>query len=120
MNQLYKFHSGGNDVALLTCPEGSLINGKKGATKKKLLCKCGASGKCKWKNEKNKKINKLTYQKWKCVASETDSGNTDGGDAGGDDGAGQTDICPQEWYRRLYYSSPSLRVREKIVRGFNS
>ena len=44
-----------------------MINGKKGATKKKLLCKCGASGKCKWKNEKNKKINKLTYQKWKCV-----------------------------------------------------
>ena len=79
-----------------------MFNAKKGATKKKLLCKCGASGKCKWKNEKNKKINKLTYQKWKCVASETDSGNSDGGDTGGDDGAGQTDICPQECYQKIH------------------
>ena len=40
------------------------VNGKDGVTKKKLICKCGS--KCKWKNEKNKKINKATYQKWKC------------------------------------------------------
>lgn len=98
----YKTNSSGTDVVSLTCPEGSLINGKKGAIKKKMMCKCGASGKCKWKNEKNKKINKVIYQKWKCVASETDntdtdSGNTNGGeDTDGDDnGAGETDICPQ-------------------------
>merc|ERR1712157_638582 len=45
-----KVDSSGKDIAVLTCPEGSLFNGKKGATKKKLKCKCGASGKCKWKN----------------------------------------------------------------------
>ena len=40
------------------------VNGKDGVTKKKLICKCGS--KCKWKNEKNKKVSKATYQKWKC------------------------------------------------------
>merc|ERR1712046_155864 len=47
----YKVNSAGKDVVTLTCPEGSLINGKKGATKKKMVCKCNAAGKCKWKNE---------------------------------------------------------------------
>ena len=40
------------------------VNGKDGVTKKKLICKCGS--KCIWKNEKNKKISKATYQKQKC------------------------------------------------------
>ena len=47
----------------LTCPEGMTVNGKDGVSFKKLTCKCGS--KCKWKNEKNKKISKATYQKWK-------------------------------------------------------
>ena len=70
------------------------------------MCKCGKSGKCKWKNDKNKKINKLTYQKWKCVASD-DSVNTDSGDTGGNDGAGQTDNCPQECYHGQNYAVKS-------------
>ena len=48
----------------LQCPAGKTVNGKDGVTKKKLICKCGK--KCKWKNEKNKKISTATYQKWKC------------------------------------------------------
>ena len=48
----------------LECPAGMTVNGKDGVTKKKLICKCGS--KCKWKNEKNKKISTATYQKWKC------------------------------------------------------
>ena len=83
----------GLDVATLTCPDGSLINGKKDAVKKKLICKCGKSGKCKWKNEKNKKINKMTYQKWKCVG-----GDTSGGGGNGGDNNDPTDVCPQENY----------------------
>ena len=48
----------------LECPAGMTVNGKDGVIKKKLICKCGS--KCKWKNEKNKKISKASYQKWKC------------------------------------------------------
>ena len=48
----------------LQCPSGMTVNGKDGVTKKKLICKCGS--KCKWKNEKNKKINRATYQGWTC------------------------------------------------------
>ena len=91
----------GLDVATLTCPDGSLINGKKDAVKKKLICKCGKSGKCKWKNEKNKKINKMIYQKWKCVGGETspgDGGDTSGGGGNGGDNNDPTDVCPQENY----------------------
>ena len=37
-----------------------------------MVCKCNAiSGKCKWKNEKNKKISTASYQKWKCAAVTT-------------------------------------------------
>ena len=44
-----------------------MINGKVSA--KKIICKCNAnSGKCKWKNEKNKKISTASFQKWKCAA----------------------------------------------------
>ena len=44
-----------------------MINGKVSA--KKMICKCNAiSGKCKWKNEKNKKISTASFQKWKCAA----------------------------------------------------
>ena len=48
----------------LQCPSGMTVNGKDGVTKKKLICKCGS--KCKWKNEKNKKISRATYQGWTC------------------------------------------------------
>ena len=89
------------DVATLTCPEGSLINGKKDAIKKKLICKCGKSGKCKWKNDKNKKINKLTYQKWKCVATDDGAGDAADGGAGTGNGGDTSpaDDCPQECFK---------------------
>ena len=51
------------DICRLSCPEGMTVNGKVGVSFKKLICKCGS--KCKWKNEKNKKISRAVYQKWK-------------------------------------------------------
>jgi uncharacterized protein YkwD len=91
----YKINGKGLRVATLTCPEGSSF-GKKSV--KKLTCKCSQkTGKCKWKNEKNKKITKVTYQKYKCTTSDAGSDAdkpTDKPDGGNDDKP-EGDNCPK-------------------------
>ena len=53
-------------MATLACQEGQTVNGKEGVDKKKLFCKCNKkSGKCKWKNEANKKVSKDSFLIWK-------------------------------------------------------
>lgn len=60
--------SEGQNTCKLECPVGSLFNGKEGKTEQKLFCKCNKkTGKCNWRNEKKKKINKAIYQTYKCV-----------------------------------------------------
>ena len=50
-------------MATLACQEGQTVNGKEGVDKKKLFCKCNKkSGKCKWKNEANKKVSKDRFR----------------------------------------------------------
>ena len=52
-------------MATLACQEGQTVNGKEGVDKKKLFCKCNKkSGKCKWKNEANKKVSKDSFLIW--------------------------------------------------------
>ena len=69
-------------VCNLTCPAGTLFNGKEGKTGTKLICKCNKKGVCKWKNTNNKKINGATYRGYFCQDS---SDSTDDGDSGTDD-----------------------------------
>jgi hypothetical protein len=74
MTVSYKVNGKGQFLATMACKEGMTVNGKEGVDKKKLVCKCNKkSGKCKWKNEKNKKISKATYQKWKCEGDATEA-----------------------------------------------
>ena len=55
--------SEGQFMATLACQEGQTVNGKEGVDKKKLFCKCNKkSGKCKWKNEANKKVSKDCFR----------------------------------------------------------
>ena len=89
-------------VCNLTCPAGTLFNGKEGKTGTKLICKCNKKGVCKWKNTNNKKINGATYRGYFCKDSsdsndDGDSGNDDSGtgDTGtGDNGTGGTGTGP--------------------------
>ena len=75
-------------VCNLTCPAGTLFNGKEGKTGTKLICKCNKKGVCKWKNTNNKKINGATYRGYFCQDS---SDSNDDGDSGtGDSGTGDT------------------------------
>ena len=53
-----------------------MLNGKEGKTFQKLTCKCGKT-KCKWRNDKNKKISGSTYRGYKCVGEPTSTNKPD-------------------------------------------
>ena len=53
-----------------------MFNGKEGKTVQKLTCKCGKT-KCKWRNDKNKKISGATYRGYKCVGKPTSTNKPD-------------------------------------------
>merc|ERR1712176_1243381 len=103
MTVSYKLNGKGQFMATLACQEGQTVNGKEGVDKKKLFCKCNKkSGKCKWKNEANKKVSKAKYQKWKCegdaVEKPTDEKPTGGG---GSTGGGSEVIPPADGRPRI-------------------
>ena len=78
-------------VCNLTCPAGTLFNGKEGKTGTKLICKCNKKGVCKWKNTNNKKITGAIYRDYFCQSNGDDSGDSGTGDSGtGDSGTGDS------------------------------
>ena len=107
-------------MATLACQEGQTVNGKEGVDKKKLFCKCNKkSGKCKWKNEANKKVSKerfrlkiffslrpmrkrhqlwnlkkAKYQKWKCVGDAVEKPTDEKPTGGGGSTGGGSEIIP--------------------------
>lgn len=75
----------------LTCPAGTLFNGKEGKTGTKLFCHCNKKGICKWKNANNKKINGAIYREYFCQSDSNGGDDAETGDSGtGETGTGGT------------------------------
>ena len=78
-------------VCNLTCPAGTLFNGKEGKTETKLFCKCNKKGICKWKNSNNKKITGAIYRDYFCQSDSNGDDDSETGDSGtGDSGTGDS------------------------------
>ena len=79
-------------VCNLTCPAGTLFNGKEGKTGTKLFCNCNKKGICKWKNSNNKKITGAIYREYFCQSDSNGDDGSETGDTGtgGDNGTGGT------------------------------